>query len=189
MKKFFLASVVLIFLLPFAAWAMYKPMRVLAPGWVEGVTCIDSEICLEDKSQHKVAERLYRGALRDVSRVIGQFKQNPRVIFCSTQTCYQSFGFKNASATNVGTSGIVISPRGWKYYYLCHEMIHYRQAEELGIISSSFKPEWLIEGMAYSLSGDPRKTLSNRWQTDRDRFNKWIQSVGMDNLWEEAKKI
>jgi len=189
MKKLLFITAMLTLLSPFAAWAMYKPMRVLAPSWVDGITCISSEICLEDKSQYKVAEHLYRNALGDVSQLVGLFKENPRVIFCSTENCYQSFGFKNSSATNVGTSGIVVSPRGWKAYYLRHEMIHHRQSEEFGVISSLFKPEWLIEGMTYSLSGDPRKRLSDRWQSDRDKFNHWIQSIGMDKLWEEAKKI
>ncbi len=189
MKKLLLLSALLILLTPIAAWAIYKPMRVLAPDWVGGVVCISTEICIEDKSKYELAETLYRESLHDISLVVGKFQQNPRVIFCSTEDCYRSLGFKRASATNVGKSGIVISPRGWKAYYLRHEMIHHRQAEEFGVISSLLKPEWLMEGMAYSLSDDPRKKLSGRWQAARERFNNWLNKVGTDNLWEEARKI
>jgi len=189
MKKVLLISAILTLLAPIAAWAMYKPIRVLAPGWVNGVVCINSEICMEDTSRHQEAEVLYRDALHYVSSVTGSFQQNPRVIFCSTEDCYRSFGFKKASATNVGRSGIVVSPRGWKGFYLRHEMIHHRQSEELGIFSSLFKPEWLIEGMAYSLSNDPRQQLSDRWQRAREKFGDWLEKVGNEHLWQEARKI
>ena len=189
MKKTLLILALLAILAPFAAWAMYKPVRVLAPEWVDGVVCISSEICMEDESRRQEAEILYNDAVHDVSSIVGAFHQYPRVIFCSTENCYRSFGFKRASATAVGTSGIVISPRGWKPFYLRHEMIHYRQSEELGVFSSLLKPEWFIEGMAYSLSNDPRPQLSRRWQKDREKFDVWLERVGKDYLWEEARNI
>ena len=189
MKKILLVSAIFILSVPVAAWAMYKPVRVLAPDWVNGVVCINTKICLEDKSRLQEAEILYKDAVYYVSSVTGAFQQNPRVIFCSTEDCYRSFGFKKASATTVGKSGIVVSPRGWKNMYLRHEMIHHRQAEELGTFSSLYKPEWLIEGMAYSLSNDPRQQLSHRWQQAREKFSRWLENVGNEHLWQEAKKI
>lgn len=189
MKKTLLILALLTIVAPIAAWAMYKPARVLVPDWVDGIVCVSSNICLEDESMLQEAEVLYHDAVHGVSSMIGAFQQAPRVIFCSTENCYQSFGFKRASATAVGTSGIVVSPRGWKHYYLRHEMIHHRQSEELGVLSSLLKPEWLIEGMAYSLSGDPRPQLSSRWQKDREKFAVWLERVGKDHLWEEARNI
>jgi len=191
MKKIFLVSALLALLTPIAAWAIYKPVRVLAPEWVGVVVCVNSEICIEDKSKYQEAENLFREAIHDVSLAVGGFHHKPRVIFCSTENCYRSFGFEKASATNVGTSGIVISPRGWKLFYLRHEMIHHRQVEEFGLLSSLFKPEWLTEGMAYSLSGDPRKPLAERWQKARGTFDRWLKTVGVgvDNLWKEARNI
>ncbi len=189
MKKLLLSLIPIVLIAPVAAWAMYEPMRVLAPDWVDGVVCISTEICIEDKSRLEIARDLYTEALHDVSNAVGAFHQNPRVIFCSTEECYRLFGFKMASATNVGTSGIVVSPRGWRIFYIRHEMIHHRQSEEFGVLSSLLKPEWLIEGMAYSLSGDPRKQLSERWQTAREKFNAWLESAGKNNLWQEAEKI
>ncbi|HID36240.1 MAG TPA: hypothetical protein EYP39_02510 [Ghiorsea sp.] len=189
MKKLFISLVCIMLITPLAAWAMYKPMRVLAPDWVDGVVCVSPEICIENRSQLKKAKGLYREALHDVSNIVGVFHKNPRVTFCSTEGCYRSFGFKKSSAINIGTSGIVISPRGWTVPYLRHEMIHHRQSEEFGVLTSLFKPEWLIEGMAYSLSADPRKQLSERWQTAREKFDAWLKFVGRDNLWIEARKI
>ncbi|HFD32905.1 MAG TPA: hypothetical protein ENJ28_09410 [Gammaproteobacteria bacterium] len=189
MKKVLLISIVIILAAPVAAWAVYKPMRVLAPSWVKGIVCISHEICIEEPSRYQEAKDMYHSALNHVSSVVGVFHKNPRIIFCSTEHCYNSFGFKKSSATNIGSSGIVVSPRGWEDYYLRHEMIHHRQAEEFGVFSSLFKPEWLMEGMAYSLSNDARQQLSRRWQSSRDKFDKWLKEIGERNLWQEARKI
>ncbi|MCU7827914.1 MAG: hypothetical protein KZQ85_02500 [Candidatus Thiodiazotropha sp. (ex Myrtea sp. 'scaly one' KF741663)] len=85
--------------------------------------------------------------------------------------------------------GIVISPRGWELYYIRHEMIHHRQMEEIGVLAFLRAPEWLIEAMAYSLSEDPRKKLSDRWQKSRSQFDEWITVVDRVKLWNEARNL
>jgi len=189
MKKALFLLAFVISLAPFAAWAIYKPSRVLAPELVEGIFCVDSKICIEDKSKYLEASTLYESALIFVTEAVGSFQKNPRIIFCSSEVCFQSFGFNKSSASTVGKSGIVISPRGWEAHYLSHEMIHHRQAEELGVFAMLLDPEWLIEGMAYSLSDDPRNSLSDRWQQVRVKFEGWYMKVGKINLWEEAGRI
>ncbi len=189
MKRVLLILVILILLAPIAAWAMYKPIRVLAPEWVENISCVSFDICIDDESRHPEATELYENALHFIADVVGPFQKNPRVIFCTTEACYQSFGFNKASASTVGKSGIVVSPRGWSVYYLRHEMIHHRQAEELGVLTSFLAREWFIEGMAYSLSNDPRQPLAEPWQQYRDRFEAWFQQVEKERLWDEAKEL
>lgn len=189
MKKVLLIPAILISLAPVAAWAMYKPVRVLAPEWVESVSCRSPDICIDNVSRYSEASELYESALRFVASAVGPFQENPRVIFCATEACFKSFGFNKASATTVGKSGIVISPRGWKSHHVRHEMIHHRQAEELGVFALLFDPDWFIEGMAYSLSDDPRQPLTDPWQQHRVTFEAWFQKVGKDRLWDKAKKL
>ena len=43
---------------PAAAWALYKPMRVLAPQLVSGITCVTEIICTDDTTRYGEAERL-----------------------------------------------------------------------------------------------------------------------------------
>lgn len=189
MKKVILIPAIIIFMVPVAVWAMYKPVRVLAPEWVKGVSCPDSEICIDDESRYSEASELYEDALQFVASTVGPFQESPQVIFCANRACFQSFGFNKASASTVGKSGIVVSPRGWKGHYLRHEMIHHRQAEELGVFASLVYPEWFIEGMAYSVSDDTRMTLSDPWQQHRAKFEAWYQKVGKDRLWNEARNL
>jgi hypothetical protein len=175
--------------IPVGAWAIIKPVRVLAPQWVKGIDCINAEICIEDISRLQEATDLYQDSLKFISSAAGPFHKNPRVVFCSTEECFQNFGFKQASASTVGKSGIVISPRGWTSYYVRHEMIHHLQVEQLGILIHWLGPEWFVEGMAYSLSEDPRQPLSNPWEQYRTEFSTWYQKVGKEHLWKEAHNL
>lgn len=174
---------------PTIAWAMFKPIRVLAPEWAGDISCVNASICIDDASRYREASILYAESLRFVTSAVGPFQHNPRVVFCSTEDCFQSFGFMKASASTVGDFGIVISPRGWTPYYVRHEMIHHLQAEQLGTLTLWLGPEWFIEGMAYSLSNDPRQLLSEPWQQYRTKFEDWYQKVGKERLWEEARKL
>ena len=174
---------------PFAAWTMFKPIRVLAPTLVDGVSCVNEKFCLDDENNYQKADSLYQSALKEVSKVVGPFENFPIVIFCSKESCFKAFGFNEASASTVGKSGIVIGPRGWKLHLIRHEMIHHRQAEVIGPMTMFFKPEWLIEGMAYSLSDDPRTPLSERWEKSRLKFDSWFSQVGEGKLWESARKL
>lgn len=73
----------------------------------------------------------------------------------------------------LGPFGIAIAPRGWKQYYVAHELIHHWQAENFGSLALLKGEPWLIEGMAYSLSNDPRKELHEPFESYRRRFNDW----------------
>ena len=154
-----------------------------------GVSCVSDTICMDDVARHAEATVLYDEAYAFVRSTVGAFRRGPRVIFCSTQTCFRSFGFDRAVAQAVGVSGIVLGPRGWKDYYLRHEMIHHLQAERLGVIRQWLMPGWFTEGMAYAFSQDPRPVLADPWQEYRAAFESWYQVVGKDDLWVEARAL
>lgn len=175
--------------MPVGAWALYKPMRLLAPELVPGVTCIIDVICMDDAARYAEAVELYDASLRYVATTAGEFEKSPRITFCATQACYESFGFDRSSASSVGTSGIVVGPKGWQAHYIRHEMIHHLQAERLGVIRQQQAPEWLVEGMAYSLSGDPRVTLGEPMQGYRQAFDTWLMSVGRKRMWDEVRRL
>ena len=173
---------------PLAAWAFYKPVRVLAPE-LAGVSCVSESICVDDPDRHAEAAMLYDEAYAVVHSSVGAIERKPRVIFCSRQACFRSFGFDRAAAHTVGTSGIVLGPRGWKGYFLRHEMIHHLQAERLGVIRQWLMPDWFTEGMAYAFSHDPRPAIGEPWQAYRSRFEQWYRLVGKEHLWTKAREL
>jgi hypothetical protein len=174
---------------PVVVWALYKPVRVLAPQWVAGISCPTKLICIEDISRIHEATELYQNAVQFVAENVASFQNKPLAVFCSSEACFRSFGFNRSSAQAIGASGIVISPRGWQPHYLRHEMIHHVQAEQLGIIHQLFAPDWFKEGMAYSLSEDPRVTLAEPMQQYRSEFDDWLQQVGKENMWPQAHQL
>ena len=173
---------------PVAAWAFFKPVRVIAPV-LTGLSCVSDTLCTDDVSHYQEAAELYDEALHFVDTSIGTIENKPRIIFCNSDACVQSFGLGKRSAATIGTFGIVISPRAWKPYYVRHEMIHHLQNEKLGMFKVWNDPEWFIEGMAYSLSEDPRSRLSEPFEQYRAQFAHWYKQVGRDRLWREAGNL
>lgn len=190
-----LRNVILLFFIaiPIAAWAFIKPIRVIAPE-LSGLTC-DDVICIDDISRFEEARELYQEALVFVEERIGKIDSPPRAIFCASSACATHFGFKNgsyghASAYNVATFGLAISPRGWHSYYVRHELIHHLQNERLGSLNAwLFMPAWFKEGMAYSLSDDPREPLPGKLEALRLKYETWTAQFEPHQLWLQAGKL
>jgi hypothetical protein len=95
--------VVVVLSIPVAAGTLYKPMRVLAPEWVAGITCMGDAICIDDLSRYPQAERLYEDALTFMGSSVDRIENAPRAIFCASDGCFRSFGFVKSPALAVGT--------------------------------------------------------------------------------------
>ena len=187
-RRLVLAALVL-HVIPAAAWAAFKPVRVLAPELL-GLQCVTQGVCVDDLSRLGEAVALKAEAVAFVNQHVGQIQAVPRAVFCSTSECAKSYGFTNQGAYNVGTYGLVVSPRGWQPYFVRHELIHHLQNERLGSLNAwLFKPNWFLEGMAYSLSQDPRRPLPEPLEGWRTRFEKWYPAVGMESVWQAASAL
>lgn len=162
-------ALLLLVVVPLAAWMLVKPVRVLAPQWL-GMQCLTATVCVEDSGELERAAALHAQALAFVSTKLDTLRTPPTVIFCSTDRCADAFGLGARSAVTLGTWGTVVGPRAWKPYYLRHEMIHVLQAERLGVIALLLKPAWFKEGMAYGLSEDPRESLNQPFEGWRAEF-------------------
>lgn len=173
---------------PAAAWAFFKPVRIVAPE-LAGLSCLDDTLCIDDLSRTEEAVKLYDEALQFVDASVGAIENKPRVIFCSSDACSESFSLGRRAGMTIGTFGIVINSRGWQPFYVRHEMIHHLQNEQLGIFTAWSKPKWFFEGMAYSLSEDPRSKLSEPFEAYRSRFERWYASIGKERIWSEAGNL
>jgi hypothetical protein len=182
-------AMLLVFAVPVMSWAIVKPVRVIAPELAGVVSCTAAPVCVDDTSKLTEASGLYSEANAFVAARFGVFLHQPRVVFCSTQACADAFGLGARSAVTVGTIGTVIGPRAWKPFYVRHELIHQLQGQQYGVVKTLLKPVWLIEGMAYALSEDPRAVLAEPWQGYRTRFDAWHDKVGDAGLWTNAPGI
>ena len=157
------------------ACATVKPIRSLAPETF-GLTCVTDTLCVEDPQTAPPAQRLATGALRFVEANIGSLNRSPKFLFCDTVECFDRFGHHEFSAQYVwGTNIIVINEAGWRDHIVVHEVIHHWQAEHFGLIKASSWPSWFIEGMAYSMSNDPRRPLPREdIEAYRLEFEQWL---------------
>ena len=182
-------SAALLIALPTAALAFVKPLRVVAPSLMPGVSCPLPNICTDDIASLSDAQRLYQEGYAKIADVVGPFQRAPRMVFCTTTACADMFGLGRRAAEAVGNLGLVVAPRGWKTYYVTHELIHFRQAEVLGNYAVATRPGWWIEGMAYALSDDPRHPLGEPFEQWRSRFEAWHAALGTRDLWDAARDI
>lgn len=175
-------------IVPVAAWALVKPVRVVAPELV-GIACDQAPVCVDDPARLQAAQQLYAEGMAFVAHDVSPLAGAPRFIFCATQACADAFGLGARSAVTVGTWGTVVGPRAWKDYYVRHELIHHLQGQRLGVLQRMLKPTWLIEGMAYALSQDPRSPLAEPWEGHRAQFKAWYGRIAKDRLWQEASGL
>jgi hypothetical protein len=171
---------------PALAWSFVKPVRVLVPA-LAPVAC-GPRVCVDEGARRAEAEDLVRLAQADVERKVGPLGAQPQVIFCSTQDCADYFGLGRRSAVTLGTVATVIGPRAWKPYYVRHELLHHAQAQHIGVVPLLLKPGWIVEGMAYGLSDDPRTTLAEPFQSQRRQFMAWYAKADPTQFWTELAR-
>lgn len=172
--NFIKCFVVIILLLPISAFALFKPIRVLIPEAFD-VRCNEQNLCVDDVSQLDAAVSLLNDSKAYLERQWGLSIGDPSIIFCSTEKCQAAFGLSHRAGFTLGSFGIAIAPRGWQQHYVAHELIHHWQANHFGSLALLMGESWLIEGMAYSLSNDPRPELHEPFESYRQQFNNWYR--------------
>ncbi len=178
-----------VLVIPPSLWVFWKPIRALAPDWA-GVTCYGEGVCTDDPARLPEAISLKNEAMSFVTAWAGPFEATPTMVFCTTAACEESFGFKGNAAYNVGAKALVVASRGWKPYFIRHELIHCVQVKRIGGFRMLLRtPVWLIEGMAYSASQDPRSPLQEPWESFRRQYEQWAQQVPPEAFWSEAAAL
>ncbi len=172
-------------ILPFGAWILFKPIRVLAPE-LNGVTC-SGAICVDDASALPLAEELHEMAMANVAEKLRPLASSPLGVFCSTQRCYQSFGGRGLGIT-VLDLGVIIAPGGWQLNIVEHEFIHMLQAQELGLLGRERTPMWFKEGMPFFISNSPGFDTPDYAIPWAAQYEAWEQQIGRENVWHEIRK-
>ena len=172
--KYIKWSVVILLLLPISALAFFKPFRVLVPE-AFGVHCNQQNLCIDDFSRLAAAESLLNDSKSYLAGQWGLSIGETKIIFCSTEQCRSVFGLSNKAGFTLGSFAIAIAPRGWQPHYVAHELIHHWQADQFGSLALLSREQWLIEGMAYALSNDPRSALHEPFESYRQHFNDWYK--------------
>jgi hypothetical protein len=181
-------ALLLLVVVPIVAWIFVKPIRVVLPK-TQGMSCVSALVCVEDPETANSAMALYDEAFDFVTTNVTTLRSKPRLIFCSTDACANKFGLGARAALTFGKFGTVIGPRAWHAFLVRHEMIHYAQCEQLGVLKVLRLPSWFVEGMAYSMSEDPRAPLDQPFEEYRSAFVSWYASIDKQLVWQAAKRL
>lgn len=93
-----------------------------------------------------------------VSNFYGSFISNPRILVCSTESCYRHIGGHRERGKSFFDIALMLSPRGFDVVIASHELSHIELHRRLGLIPSLTNaiPAWFDEGVAVIVSNDQR---------------------------------
>jgi len=180
-----LAALLLALAVPAAVWVLFKPIRVVAPEF-NGVTCM-GVVCVEVAESLPMAQALHAEAMSNISAKLLPLQSPPRTIFCSTRTCYASFGGGAERGAAILNLGVIIPPESWQTYIVEHELIHMLQAQELGLSGRQRTPAWFKEGMPFFISAPPAFDLPDYAEPLVAEYRAWEDRVGRENVWEAIR--
>ena len=167
---------------------LVRPARVVLAAGLLGLTC-RGVVCTDAATRLDEAVALYDDALAATTARLGPAPAIHRVVFCTSDACFHRFTSGGSTATTIADLGIVVGPSGWRTFYVRHELVHHWQAVRLGLLARYRDPRWLIEGMAYTLSDDPRPTLVEPDQAYRAAFVFWAAQLPAGDLWPAAAQV
>ncbi|GAA2608007.1 hypothetical protein [Paractinoplanes durhamensis] len=111
----------------------------------------------------------YRTLIDDADRRIAAFYgarlSEPRVLICSTASCYDRLGGGGEKGRALRNWSLMLSPAGINPTIATHELSHVEFHERLGSASGKV-PQWFDEGLAVLVSDDARY-LRPASQSDR----------------------
>lgn len=180
-----LAALLLAVAVPAASWKFFKPIRIVAPEF-NGVTCT-GVVCVEHAASLPQAQKLHAEAMSNISTKLLSLRSPPRTIFCSTRTCYSSFGGGFERGAAILDLGVIIPPESWQTYIVEHELIHMLQAQELGLRGRERTPAWFKEGMPFFISAPPAFDLPEYAEPLVAEYRAWEVKVGRKNVWEAIR--
>lgn len=126
----------------------------------------------------------------------GSLEAHPRLLLCQTDDCYRPLG-GGSRGISLLDRALILSPRGIDVVIAAHELAHAELHRRAGLRATLFRsiPQWFDEGLAVSISDDPRY-LAPTSQPDRCKVEPdgdlpvsrgaWIETAQSASLYARA---
>jgi hypothetical protein len=135
-----------------------KGTKLWAPEWFD-MEPIATRVFVDKEmppAQRKRALELVAESEQRLVRYYGNVASTPKLFFCSTETCFRSFGGSTNRAKTFGDYGSLFSPRGLSVPILSHERSHSELYSRTGgFLTMRRVPSWFDEGLAVAVSEEP----------------------------------
>jgi hypothetical protein len=101
-------------------------------------------------------------ARRRVRGFFGGYESNPRILVCSTDTCYRHIGGGRRFGASFLDVSLILSPRAIDPTTASHELSHIELRHRLGLLHSvaGSIPAWFQEGVAVTASGEASHSVT-----------------------------
>src|SRR5712692_802002 len=149
---------VIVALLLCAGCSTVRGTKLWAPTWFE-LEPIAPRVFVNKgmpPAQRQLVLELVAESEQRLTHYYGTVTSTPKLFFCSTEACFQSFGGSTNRAKSFGDYGSLFSPRGISAPIVSHERSHV----ELYARIDSFRmlrrvPSWFNEGLVVAVSEEP----------------------------------
>jgi hypothetical protein len=152
----------LIGLLVFFCTRQARAMKLIAPTWF-GMESIASRVYVDKAmpaGQRAEILKLVSGAEQQVRRYYGSATAKPKLLFCSREETFQSFGGTKQTGLTVLGYASLFSPRGLSVPIVAHEWSHVEFYSRVDLRRWLGVPQWFDEGLAVTVSEEPRHAES-----------------------------
>ncbi|MFI6496087.1 hypothetical protein [Nonomuraea typhae] len=133
------------------AWAYPSVAATACPGCY-GLHPTGPGVYMEKGADPSPALATVSAATQLVESFYGRRQSSPRVLICTTPSCYKRIGGGREKGVAVLNQAVMLSPTGLDPVIVAHEMSHV----ELHARLSGEVPQWFDEGLAVVVSGDAR---------------------------------
>jgi hypothetical protein len=118
-------------------------------------TFVERGMTAEDRANVRI---VIAEARRRVGAFYGSFTSNPRILVCSTESCYRHIGGHRERGKSFFDFALILSPRGLGEVIVSHELSHVELHHRLGFFRSltNAVPAWFNEGVAVVVADDRR---------------------------------
>ena len=142
--------------------SVVRGTKALAPDWF-GFVEISKDIYVDKSmpsSQRMDFLKTAQAAQARVSQFFGGLDGHPKILACSTETCFVANDFgATPKGQAYGSSALILSPRGLNIVIISHELTHIELHTRVGALRAwRAIPSWFDEGLAVYVSQDPRYT-------------------------------
>jgi hypothetical protein len=139
-----------------------RAVKLLAPTWF-GLEPIATGVYVDKATpagQREQILAMVAQAREQLARYYGDVTTAPEFFFCSSEACFQSFGGTTQGGMTYGHYASLLSPRGRSMPIVAHEWSHAEFNSRLGFWAWLHTPQWFDDGLAVTVSEEPRHSES-----------------------------
>lgn len=131
-----------------------------------GLVAIASNVYVEpnmENTQRAYLLQTVAHAQDAIGRAYGNVLSHPPIYACMTEACYTRMGGTTDTTAEALDDRLVLSPQALDWHFVAHEWAHIELFTRLTPTAWQRIPQWFNEGLAVSISREPRFS-EDAWQ-------------------------